>query len=757
MLSITAPEEIAKKYGGNKRKIQQAAAQGLIDPTSAVLAGMFVDRMRNAAAKEQAEQPTVAEQVMAPQPQPQMPPQGMAATPQAQQMPQQAQMGAPQAPQMQQPQGMAMGGGLDSIPYNEGDYAEGGIVSFAAGDPVRMDVTDDQLRNMSRAQLRAVASNGQIPPHIRNAASARLQSITPAQGQQPTVGGLAAADLPRVPNVSGAMDRVGQAIMGTGDVDRNIEVSDAGIPEGQFRGVFSGKTPAEKLMGDGSSLDVGMENFTAGTPIKRDGLLGAVDDGMSMFNQLKNAPERVDPAEQARRDRVALAMQTRGEGQNVFPVDNSDPFAIGMETFTDGQRATTPTEQTAPMRSQQIPTSLGPQVGRGQDPRLFGEGAERRAAIAALAARDPNLVDPADGMKPEIRPMTRDEVRAAGLTAIDPTRTRGQERSDFDRFLSNEGFAIKDPNAQTVADQVQQTEQAVTQPAPKVEPEKESKPADTTMDITEQFKVFDKELAGLMEKPEHGKYRKEMDNLLGNREERLKDAKKEGFSMALLQAGLGMLAQGGGQTALQALGKAALPATKQYAEAIKDAKKEDRELLKLGLSMEQMDAKELAATKRALAQIYGSRANTMISRATSLDVARIGAESREKVAETTSAASKGMENALRAQTAMTSLLGQEGSVRGEQAEIRRDVDFSRVGQDFAAASEAYSADPNDPDVRQRYIDTQRIYNAEIKKLEDAQGITSRLAQINSRMNQLSQLGGGSTGGGNVVDFSSLAQ
>ena len=61
MLSITAPEEIAKKYGGNKRKIQQAAAQGLIDPTSAVLAGMFVDRMRGAAQQEQAQQTSTSQ------------------------------------------------------------------------------------------------------------------------------------------------------------------------------------------------------------------------------------------------------------------------------------------------------------------------------------------------------------------------------------------------------------------------------------------------------------------------------------------------------------------------------------------------------------------------------------------------------------------------------------------------------------------------------------------------------------------------
>ena len=52
--NITAPEEIAKEYGGNKRKIQQAASQGIISPTEAVMAGMFIDRM-HAAAQEQAQ------------------------------------------------------------------------------------------------------------------------------------------------------------------------------------------------------------------------------------------------------------------------------------------------------------------------------------------------------------------------------------------------------------------------------------------------------------------------------------------------------------------------------------------------------------------------------------------------------------------------------------------------------------------------------------------------------------------------------
>lgn len=138
--SLQAPEDIAKEYGGNKQAIAQAAQSGLVDPTAAVLAGMFIDRMRNAAAQEQAPQQTVAQQVFAP-PQPQMPPGGLGATPQAQAMPP---MQPPAAPPMQppatplaQPPAMMAGGGLADLPVPESmfpdEYAGGGVVAFASG------------------------------------------------------------------------------------------------------------------------------------------------------------------------------------------------------------------------------------------------------------------------------------------------------------------------------------------------------------------------------------------------------------------------------------------------------------------------------------------------------------------------------------------------------------------------------------------------------------------------------------------------
>lgn len=148
--SIQAPETIAKEYAGNKQKIAQAAQMGIVDPTTAVLAGMFIDRMRSAQVMEAGQQPTVAQQVLGGQPPqgaPPAPQQGMGPPPQGMPMPPQG-MGAPppMAPPPQDmgmappPQGMAMGG-LTTLPVpdamfdepDNGSYAGGGMVAFASG------------------------------------------------------------------------------------------------------------------------------------------------------------------------------------------------------------------------------------------------------------------------------------------------------------------------------------------------------------------------------------------------------------------------------------------------------------------------------------------------------------------------------------------------------------------------------------------------------------------------------------------------
>jgi hypothetical protein len=155
--SIQAPEDIAKEYAGNKQKIAQAAQMGTIDPTAAVLAGMFIDRMRSAQVMEGAQQPTVAQQVLGG-----VPPQGAGAPPPPMGAPMAPPMGAPMAPPPMAPPPQDMGmappppemdmvpqgmadGGLAMLPvpdtmfdeptnggFDDG-YAGGGMVAFAPG------------------------------------------------------------------------------------------------------------------------------------------------------------------------------------------------------------------------------------------------------------------------------------------------------------------------------------------------------------------------------------------------------------------------------------------------------------------------------------------------------------------------------------------------------------------------------------------------------------------------------------------------
>ena len=129
--------------------IAQAAQMGVVDPTAAVLAGMFIDRMRSAQVMEAAQQPTVAQQVLggggAPAPLAAAPAAsaGMGALP----MSPPPSMPQPEMPQPEMPQpemGMAAGG-LTTLPlpdtmfdeptnggFNDG-YAGGGMVAFADG------------------------------------------------------------------------------------------------------------------------------------------------------------------------------------------------------------------------------------------------------------------------------------------------------------------------------------------------------------------------------------------------------------------------------------------------------------------------------------------------------------------------------------------------------------------------------------------------------------------------------------------------
>jgi hypothetical protein len=146
-MSLTSPESIAREYKGNKKAIANAARMGLVDPTAALMAGMFIDRMRSAASEEQKDDTTVVQDVFnAPMQQQGLPQAPMQAQPQPQQpRPQMAQAQGIPGAQMAaaQPQ---MAPGVEGLPTgNVGNYADGGIVAFADEGLVQGDALDAYL------------------------------------------------------------------------------------------------------------------------------------------------------------------------------------------------------------------------------------------------------------------------------------------------------------------------------------------------------------------------------------------------------------------------------------------------------------------------------------------------------------------------------------------------------------------------------------------------------------------------------------
>ena len=597
--NITAPEEIAKKYGGNKKKIQQAAAQGLINPTEAVMAGMFIDRIRNAAQAEQAQQPTVAEQVM--NPQPQMPPQGMAAMPQAQQMPQQAQMGAPQAPQMQQPQGMAMGGGLDSIPYNEGDYAEGGIVGFNVAGSVYAQAKAQLERQRAATPIKA--ERDKITAQL-----AQLEAEYQKSTYQPS---LAAADL-STPTAG----QTGGNRFNTGTLT---------------------EAEAERIEGR-DMMDNVERGFGMFTDFVKSKLPSFGSDDPDEFAKVKNAQPSEVPGEEARQARVAAMTGRQPAGVEAI-ASPEDLLNVGMETFadTDSQRVA----QTAPMRSTDLSTAaqqnfiagltpeqkairanLGPQSA-DQALAMLGERKGTGANETFLTSEDiaryrKSQIQP-QGLNAIAKPMTADEAIAAlgerKGTGANETFVQEQVQKTQD-----EAAVLGGKTDTTIGGvPVNMDKPAEPEPEPAGTPAERNKQmigADETVD------QYVNRMMGQLPKEAEGALTKKLKDRIANQAENMKGAKKDAMWMAVLETGVGMLAQGGGQTMFQALGKAAGPALKNYASTLKDIKAEDLDLLKHGVAMEAADKKAKAEITKQLVANFGAE-----------QTARINRESQERIAD----------------------------------------------------------------------------------------------------------------------------
>jgi len=139
-LSLASPEKIALKYGGNKQKIADAIRMNVVHPTVGLMAGLFIDRMRNAAMDEQKQQTTLAQDTFGVQGS------GTGTMAGTQLGMQGQQLRPPAPPQQQQPQQQPQptqlaqaSPGVEGLPAGDvGNYsmAGGGIVAFGDGGDV---------------------------------------------------------------------------------------------------------------------------------------------------------------------------------------------------------------------------------------------------------------------------------------------------------------------------------------------------------------------------------------------------------------------------------------------------------------------------------------------------------------------------------------------------------------------------------------------------------------------------------------------
>jgi len=222
---LLSAEKVAAKYGGDKRKIGQAAQMGLVNPTVAVMAGMFIDRMRGAAVQEQQPSTTVAQDVMAPATQMA----GLGATPQAQAVPQMAPQANTQMAAAPTGTRTLAEGGLTALPVNEDmfpdEYAGGGIVAFQnegfvdpifsapdMGDPYARERTPSQYemftKELTLPELQEYYRSGKVPDRLAGQEPRGLGS----RGA-PLFGGYTGYDLPKAP--SKAKDEVDKPIAAT--------------------------------------------------------------------------------------------------------------------------------------------------------------------------------------------------------------------------------------------------------------------------------------------------------------------------------------------------------------------------------------------------------------------------------------------------------------------------------------------------------------------------------------------------------------
>ena len=318
---LQSPKDIAMEYGGNKQKIAQAAQMGLVDPTAAVLAGMFIDKMRTAQQEEAAPNQTVAQQTFAPT-QMAMAPAGLGATPEGQQM----------APQMQQAPVTAAEGGLMSldVPDNMYDgYAGGGIIAFANGgetDPIfgmgQEDFSGSMMPRkelvdlMTLAELQEYNRSGKIPPRLAGQVQGRQIGRpvfeAPARPTAPTAPTAAtpAATAPTAPGAPVAGPGATQPAAQADDFASYLSRIEGAMPQGQALEGLEKDIKAdrearkeEKSQAGWMSLAVAGLNVASGTsPFALVNLGKGLSEGLKNYAEELKSQKKLD-----REDRKMLA------------------------------------------------------------------------------------------------------------------------------------------------------------------------------------------------------------------------------------------------------------------------------------------------------------------------------------------------------------------------------------------------------------------------------------------------------------------
>lgn len=794
--SITAPEEIAKKYGGNKKKIQQAAAQGLIAPTEAVMAGMFIDRMRNAAAQEQAQQPTVAEQVM--NPQPQMPPQGMAATPQAQQMAQRPpQMGMPQAPQQMPPQGMAMGGGVNSIDYVEGNYAPGGIVGFNRGDAVRAEVKAlEQRRDALRQALVDLENRPFYIGSEKQGLESQLAAVERRLAQGPsfaetplpdTVEG--GQDYPNVQGTPGQLNFQLPDVTAEAQAKRDAEASQPSSFNRYLNQMTTDYKDSQRLQDRARALaEAENAQMTGAAPVVQPtisseeasliqqgvnpdvaGLVGQSAGIPALVSAEQQADMEMTPQQRAAYDSKMRLAERRQNAPGVMDAFNFLRRTVGGRNLAaspglDPSNAYLEQQGTADMnaldRANVEPTESGGGL-RGLIDQGISSVVNAGKNFADAGGRDAvqSVSDTIKGLvsgdaEPDAFTGAAQKVAAEQQTNVESAPTVAQRVAETETEK-----AATEPSKDTTATTTAATTTDTTttkQPEDDVLTRARATADAENKQMTGEAPIPEKgltdyynELEGLL-KQEDGPATKELKELFGNRKETARKERAEALNMALIEFGFRVAGAPGGPIG-QIIGQAGQKTLPGVTKAFNRIKKEDTENLRLIASMEQAEGKR----KRELLKLASDRMGADKTNALRKDLqllanqsrkqtAVISADAKVRAAEIATSAQKDLNKTLKMTELLRKFQTDNASVL-EKISATRDSELMRVGPGltYSQALLAAQKDPGDAEKQAKLTAAEKLFENHLAKLtKDYQGIyDSNLEIVNQLTTNLMPSGG----------------